>query len=72
MKSSVDTRLRKLEALRPYRIILETVIDGQARRLTAPEFVAGGYDFLKAKIVSGNCISDAQMLLDTIPSPGIQ
>lgn len=65
---SIDTRLRRLEEIKPVRIILEMTVDGQARRMTAPEFVAGGYDFLQAKIVSGNSLRDAELLLSMFPS----
>ena len=68
MHSSIAQRLQKLESRQPARIILETTVDGQARRMTAPKFVEAGYDFLQAKIVSGNSISDAKVLLSTFPS----
>lgn len=69
---SISERLRKLEGLKPAHIVLEIVIDGQARRLTAPEFIKAGHDFFQARIISGNDLTDAGLLLDTFPSPGIQ
>lgn len=64
----IDTRLRKLEALKPTRIILETIVDGQVQRMTAQQFVEAGHDFLQARIVAGNSLADAKLLLDTFPS----
>lgn len=65
---SVDGRLRRLEAAKPTGIILETVIDGQVQRMTTQQFVEDGHDFLQARIVSGNSLTDAKRLLDTFPS----
>lgn len=68
---SIGARLERLETLKPARIILEMAVDGQARRMSAEEFVAGGFDFLQARIVSGNSLADARRLLDTFPAAGI-
>lgn len=68
MRSGVARRLQKLESRQPARIVLEVVIDGQAKRMTATEFVKAGYDFLQAKIVSGDSLADAKRILDTFPS----
>lgn len=65
---SIGARLERLETLKPARIILEIVIDGQTQRMTATEFVKAGYDFLQAKIVSGDSLADAKRILDTFPS----
>lgn len=72
MARNIDQRLRKLEALNPARIILEMTVDGETKRMTARQFVEAGYDFLSAKIVSGNSLTDAELLLSTFPSPGIE
>ena len=69
---SIARRLRKLEAAQPSRIILETTIDGEMVRMTAKQFVESGRDFLQARIIAGNSLADAKLLLDTFPSPGIQ
>lgn len=66
--SSIAARLRKLEAKRPAGIVLEIDIDGQTQRLSAAEFAARGLDFLAARIVAGNSLTDAKRLLDTFPS----
>lgn len=63
---------RRLAKLRPAHIILEISVDGELRRMTAAEFVSGGYDFLKARIVAGNSLLDAGLILDPFPSSGIQ
>lgn len=68
---SITGRLRKLEKMKPAHIILEMTVDGQTQRLTAQQFVEAGHDFLQARIVSGNSISDARRLLDTFPAAGI-
>lgn len=65
---AILSRLERLEAMQPAHIILEIVIDGEAKRMTAKEFVAAGYDFFSARIVAGNSLKDAGLLLDTIPS----
>lgn len=65
---SITERLQRLEALKPTRIILETVVDGQVQRMTAQQFVEAGHDFLQARIVAGTSLADAKLLLDTFPS----
>lgn len=65
---SIDTRLRKLEERQPVHIILETVINGKAERMTTAEFVEAGLDFLSARIVEGNSLKDAELLLSLFPS----
>lgn len=65
---SIGARLERLEALQPAHIILETVINGKVERMTAAEFVEAGLDFLSARIVAGNSLADAELLLDQFPS----
>ena len=68
MMGSIETRLRKLEALKPAHVILEITVDGETRRMTVREFVAAGYDFLEGRIISGNDLEDVKLILDTFPS----
>lgn len=63
---------RRVERLRPNRLMLEIEVDGKLERLTAQQFVENGHDFLQARIISGNSLSDAALLLSQFPSPGIQ
>lgn len=61
---------RRIRKLRPRPIILAVQMpDGPGQRMTALEFVESGYDFLSmAKIVDGNDVDDARLLLSMFPS----
>lgn len=65
---TILSRLERLEAIQPSHLILEIVINGEVKRMTAKEFVAAGYDFFSARIVAGNSLEDVDLLLSTIPS----
>lgn len=68
MFRSIDTRLQRLEAAKPTRIILEVTVGGQAQRMTARQFVESGFTWPDARIVAGNNLDDARALLGTVPS----
>lgn len=69
MRSSITTRLDKLEAAKPGTIILEvTDRDGETRRLTAKEYAESGYTWPTGRIVSGSALSDLDLLLATVKS----
>ena len=61
---------RQVRKLRPKRIILSVQMPGGTeRRMSAPEFVKSGYDFLsEARIVGGNDMDDIRLILSTFPS----
>ena len=68
----IENLERRVERLRPNHLILEIEINGKLERLTAQQFVEGGFDFLSAQIIAGNSLSDAALLLSLFPSPGIR
>lgn len=60
---------RRVEKLRPHSIILLVRMpDGTEQRMSAREFVESGYDFFSARIIEGNSLDDARLLLSTVPS----
>lgn len=67
---SIRSRLRRLEAIRPARlVVLARMPDGAEREMSAQEYVEAvkdGADFIR--VVRGSNLKDARMILDTYPS----
>ncbi len=67
---SVMGRIKKLEAMRPNRlVVLVRLQDGTEREMSAPEYVEAvkhGADFVRA--VRGDDLRDVRLVLGVIPS----
>lgn len=61
---------RRIDRLRPSRlVVLARMPDGTEHEMSAPEYVEAvkdGADFIR--VLRGNDLRDAHMILDTIPS----
>lgn len=68
--NSICARLKKLESLRPSRlVVLARMPDGTEREMSAPEYVEAvkdGADFLR--VVRGCDLNDVDLVLGTIYS----